>query len=118
MLQPARHPASLVRRLVLLALLGAAAVLIAPCKMVDDQLLDVSLHRESAGACYSACAKAYADGVQAETRRHLDALKACGDDRDCRELERVKFKENLAALKETARVCRDECHHQGTGGGR
>lgn len=120
MLHPARHPAParLVRRLVLLVLLGAAAVLIAPCKMVDDQLLDVSLHREAAGECYTACAKAYTQGVQQETRRHLDALKACGDDLDCRELERAAFNANLAALKEAARVCREECHHQGVGLGR
>lgn len=118
MLQPARHLAPLARRLVLLVLLGAAAVLIAPCKMVDDQLLDVSLHREAAGECYAQCAKNYSAAVQAETRRHLDALKACGDDIACREQERKSFAENLAALKDAARACREECHHQGSGGGR
>ncbi len=120
MLQPARHLAlpRIARRLVLLALLGAAAVFLAPCKMVDDQLLDVSLHREAAGECYARCARTYAEGVAKETKRHLEAVKACGDDLNCRSLERARFRENMARLKETARRCREECHHQGQGRGR
>ena len=120
MLQPARLPAlpRIARRFVLLVLLGAAAVFIAPCKMIDDQLLDVSLHREAAGECYARCAKNYADGVASETKRHLEAIKACGDDLDCRSLERSRFRENMAQLKDVARRCREECHHQGQGRGR
>ena len=92
--------------------------MIAPCKMVDDQLVGVSLHRDSAGRCYAKCAKEYAQDLAKETKRHIEALRACCDDRDCREMERERFKQKLAELKEEARQCRDECHHQGHGGGR
>jgi len=72
---------------------------------------------QKTGDCYTDCTKAFARALVAETELYLSHLKACKKDKVCIALERARHDSVVDKLKDEFRACRDNCHHQGCGGG-
>jgi hypothetical protein len=67
--------------------------------------------------CVRECWIAAMDAREEEIRRHLDALRECGEDRECIREENQVHEVNLHAIKDEFFECREACHEQGGGSG-
>lgn len=112
-------------RVLLLTAAGACLTLmLSQCRMVGDKVLGpedgLSGSASSrSGSCISACARAYADSITAESQIHVVNIQACGGDTNCEWTENTRHILAVARINTGRVACMDACHHQGGGiGGR
>ncbi|NOT34415.1 MAG: hypothetical protein HOP12_09625 [Candidatus Eisenbacteria bacterium] len=116
-LAPASFSSRVVRRIVLLVALGAVAAVLAPCKLIEDQMTDSEFWRGRNGECLEACAQSVQDSLDVENWWHVENMENCGDKRQCKRDERERHRIALLRIKDWGRQCRQNCHHQGGGHG-
>jgi hypothetical protein len=105
-------------RLLLLAALAAATLVLTQCQMVGDNLTGVSAGVfKRKNDCVKACADARKDAMKDETRRHADNERACGGNAQCHKDERDRFKAAKDAIDDAYEACVRNCHNQGGGDG-
>lgn len=107
--------------LILLAVVViATGFAVSQCRMVSDRLtgLDVSALKASPENCIARCAVAYADSNRAESQLHVAEVRACADDSLCLALEEMRHEAAVARIQAGRQACKDDCYHEGAGGGR
>ena len=115
---PANHSRSPLRALanaVLFALLGILPVSLTQCRPVNDEI--VRPRAASASNCFTECAHAYADAIQAESALHVTNVHACAGDSTCLANEETRHEAAVAAINAAQKSCQDRCHQQGGGSG-
>lgn len=99
------------------ALIGAALTL-SQCKMIDERLTGVSPLKNKPGDCVSACSQAYNDSLRAEAQLHVTNVQACNSESVCLAMEELRHEQAIDRIQTGRRQCQQNCHHQGSGGGR
>ena len=106
----------IVMRLLLLAALAIATLVLTQCQMVGDNLTGVRagvFKRQN--DCVKHCADARKDAWKDETRRHADNERACGGNAQCHKDESDRFKAAKDAIDAAYKECVSTCHNQGGG---
>jgi hypothetical protein len=67
--------------------------------------------------CVTWCHDHYRPLLLEENRRHEAAMKACGDDKECKQLEAKTHQENVKRIQAERHECVKSCHSQGSVGG-
>jgi len=111
--------------ILLTVILGASALGLTQCRLVDNTVSGIDLTDQSFNArdrCEKKCQDKYQDARCAEDRRHKAALCLCdrkrGKDRDaCRKAEDKVHAAALKKIEEAKKTCKNGCYNEGGGHG-
>ena len=99
----------------------AAVAALSQCRLVDDSITGVDLKNNVAlsarSECVMSCNDAFKDAMAAEAQRYKDAVRACGNDKACRDAERARHDEIVDEIQAARRSCKDACYNEGGGSG-
>ena len=112
---PPRSPRSALALAASLALLAVLALSLTQCRPVNDEI--VRPRAASASNCFTDCAHAYADAIQAESALHVANVHACAGDTTCLANEETRHEAAVAEIDAGRQACQDRCHQQGGGSG-
>jgi len=90
------------------------------CRMMPESITGMDVHRGGLSAqsdCIRACNETYQAAVRAEAVRYHEAMLACGDDTECRRAQAAIHADNMQALVQQMRDCKDACYNEGSGSG-
>jgi len=112
---------SRIQLLALTALLGMALIALSQCRNVSDKITGVDLSAPATlsgrSACTHKCNDQYKAAQNSEKARHQQALKACGNNKDCRQSESQKHQEMQRQIQEDKKQCKKGCYNEGSGHG-
>jgi len=99
----------------------AAVAALSQCRLVDDSITGVDLKNNVAlnarGECVRSCNDAFKMAMQDEAQRYKDAVRECGNDRECRDAERARHDEITDGIQAAKKSCKDGCYNEGGGSG-
>ncbi len=102
-------------------LLGAVALSLTQCRMVDERLTGISRTPDFAKSkpekCFKKCHEDFKEAMEEEVEEHVERVHECQSDSVCLALEAARHERAVADIKDTQKKCREKCHHQGHGGG-
>ena len=102
----------------ILVLSAATIVGLSQCKLINDTITGPLHGKRPRGSCFSECAQAFKDSLEAEEDLHRELRRACDDNRICRRQEHDRHEAAEDRIKENFKNCVRSCHHQGSGHGR
>ena len=116
------HSLGRLRRGSAFALLGVVLAVttlsLSQCRMVDERLTGVAVSPAKASNCMNQCAKVWNDSVRVENSLHVENVLYCTGDSVCLAIENARWAQVAARLDAGRLACQNNCHHQGSGGGR
>ena len=122
------QPRRIFSRVILCGSLALALAGLSQCRMVSDNVTGLNLDQATNnrgddedgpghghGKCVRTCRKDYQQGIKAENRRFRDAIRSCGNDRNCRRSEVTRHQNAVTDLRKQERDCRSGCYNEGAG---
>src|SRR5262245_29957162 len=103
----------------LAALLCVIAIGLSQCTLVTDRLTGVSVSslRSSSSNCIARCQDAAQEARRAESKLHVERVRACDSDPACLAAEAQRHEQAIEGINQTRKGCMNGCHHQGRGSG-
>ena len=107
------------RRLGVALIACLAIVGLSQCRFVNDTITGVDLKNNTSlnarSECMDRCNETFKTALEAENERYNTAIRACGNDKGCRDAERVLHDAILDRLHDEKRSCKDSCYNEGGG---
>ena len=93
------------------------------CAQVDDRVTGVENANAPGGQkgadpeCIKACVEEAQMARDAEVAMHNENLEACMGDQECMDMEYARHDARMQEIAWDQKVCKSDCHEQGTGEG-
>ena len=106
--------------LAMAAALGLTTFTLSQCRLVNDSVtgVDVASGRLSnRSTCRKACDETFKAQMKAEEDRFKDAVRACGENDDCKKAAAADHKTREEGFKDDRESCKKGCYNEGGGQG-